>query len=71
MVSLWGGREHFITALAGDRSADIWIYFEEWEGAAQTSVGSVATLMEDGDERSAAGERGGESSRERLGIERE
>ena len=61
IVSLWGGREHFITVFAGHLS-DVCLYFE---GGA--SVGA-------GDEGSGVGESEevidgvGESSLERLGI---
>lgn len=62
-MSLWGGREHFITARV-DCLFDVCMYFEGCTGA---SLGA-------GDEGSGVGEGEedvkdeGESSRERLGI---
>jgi hypothetical protein len=62
-VSLWGGREHFITALVG-ASSKVCMYFEEWDSAS-VEVGEEGSGV---GERDVNGDGGGESSRARLGI---
>ena len=65
MVSLWGGREHFIIARV-ERSSDICMYFE-WCACASAGAGDEGSGVGESDDVVVVdGE--GESSRERLGI---
>lgn len=63
MVSLWGGREHFIIALAVAVWAEVWKYFDEC-GGPLTEIGEGYSVSGEGEAVVDAGE----SSRGRFGM---